>query len=295
MKKYLSFLLIGASFAATAGNALAADIIEAPVVIDSPEPVQVASAGGWYLRGDIGFASNKSNGVGYHVTGGTSLFTTAVAGKTYSLGGGVGYQIRDYFRVDLTGDYNFGGKFRGSTAGDCTLLGTNPTSCSSVDTATFTTFDLMANAYVDLGTFSGFTPYLGAGIGGTHVKWGTLTNSATCIDAAGNCNTTLPGYAGTGFSGTYTESHVGSSSTRFAWALMAGASYNLSQNLKLDFGYKYKRVQGGAMFKYVAGAGTGIQGYDKGFNTHQVKVGLRYQFGGYGGGNSGCCAGPVYK
>jgi opacity protein-like surface antigen len=293
MKKYLSLLLIGASFAATAPSAMAADIIEAPMVIDSPEPVQVVSTGGWYIRGDIDYAMMKSKGVDYHVTGGTSAFTSANAGSTYSIGGGVGYQVTDVFRVDLTGDYEFGGKFRGSTAGDCTVLGTNPNSCSSVDTATYTVFELMANAYADLGTFNGITPYVGLGIGGANVSWGSLNNAATCVDAAGNCNTSLPGYVGNGTAGSYTETHGGVRSTRFAWALMAGASYNLTHKLKLDVGYRYKHINGGGMFNYVAGAGTGVQGYDKGFDVHQVKVGLRYQFGGHNGG--GCCAGPVYK
>ncbi len=292
MKKYLSVLLIGAAFATTATTAMAADVIEAPVV-EAPEPVQVVSTGGWYIRGDIDYAMMKSKGVDYYVPGGNSSFTSAKAGNTYSIGGGIGYQVTDVFRVDVTGDYEFGGKFRGSTAGDCTFLATNPNSCSSVDTAKYTVFELMANAYADLGTFSGFTPYVGVGIGGAHVKYGSLNNLATCVDVAGNCNTGLPGYVGDGFGGTYSETHTGAKSMRFAWALMAGASYDISHNLKLDLGYRFKHINGGPMFNYVAGQGTGVQGYDKGFDVHQVKVGLRYQFGGHGGGD--CCGAPVYK
>jgi opacity protein-like surface antigen len=277
MKKYLSLLLIGASFAATASTAMAADIIDAPV-IDTPEPVQVVSTGGWYIRGDIDYAMMKSKGVDYYVTGGSDNFTSANAGSTYSLGGGVGYQVTDMFRVDVTGDYEFGGKFRGSTDGVTACTG-GPGTCTSVDTANYTVFELMANAYADLGTFNGITPYVGAGIGGANVKWGDLTNAATSTPGG-----PLP-----------VDVHGGVSSTRFAWALMAGASYDLSSHLKLDVGYRYKHINGGGMFNYLPSTGiNAVQGYDKGFDVHQVKVGLRYQFGGHGGGGN-CCAEPVYK
>jgi hypothetical protein len=55
MKKLASLLLIGASFALSANSALAADIIEPPMVIEQPEPVVVESSGGWYIRGDVDY------------------------------------------------------------------------------------------------------------------------------------------------------------------------------------------------------------------------------------------------
>ncbi len=46
--------------------------------------------------------------------------------------------------------------------------------CVSNDVASMSAWSLLANAYVDLATYGAFTPYVGAGIGGTRVKWGTL-------------------------------------------------------------------------------------------------------------------------
>jgi hypothetical protein len=48
------------------------------------------------------------------------------------------------------------------------------------------------------------------------------------------------------------------------------------------------------MFDYVL-ANAGTQGYDKGFNMHSAKIGLRYQFGGGAYASGGYTDGPVYK
>ena len=58
---------------------------------------------------------------------------------------------------------------------------------------------------------------------------------------------------------------------------MAGASYCLTNNLKLDVGYRYSRIGQGRMFHY---ANNGGPGFDRGFHIHEGRAGLRYQFGG---------------
>ncbi len=298
MKKTASLLLFSAALASFSAPVFAADLPpeEPPVIIDNP-PVVVEAAGGWYIRGDVDYSMFKIRGAQYHAGGGLNTFTTAESGKSFSLGGGLGYQITNHLRADLTLEYNFKAKFRGSTTGDCTVGGTQPGSCTSVDTASHSMLLVMANAYADLGNFHGFTPYVGAGIGLANVKWSDLDNVATCTAVAPSaCDTTIPGYVGTGVTGSYAETHGGNSSWRGAWSVMAGASYDLTSNLKLDAGYKYTRVNGGPMFNY-APAGLGTQGYDKGFNIHTVRAGLRYQFGGGGGMHhgGGYDGGPVYK
>src|SRR5690606_10112254 len=142
-----------------------------------------------------------------------------------SIGGGVGYQITRYLRTDFTADYWFDADFRGTTTGVSCTPGGGP--CSSVDTSAFSALLLMANAYVDLGTYHGVTPYVGAGIGGAYVQWDDLVNDAT----------------------TGLVVHEGASNWRFAWALMAGASYCLTENLQLDAGYRFTRIEGGRMFE----------------------------------------------
>ena len=63
---------------------------------------------------------------------------------------------------------------------------------------------------------------------------------------------------------------------------MAGTSYCLTDNLKLDVGYRFSHINGGRMFEYGAvGADFGAgPGFDDGFNVHEARAGLRYQFGG---------------
>jgi opacity protein-like surface antigen len=78
---------------------------------------------------------------------------------------------------------------------------------------------------------------------------------------------------------------------------MAGASVDLTQNLKLDAGYRYRHINGGKMFE--GGQYLG-DGYDKGMDIHDVRVGLRYMFGGSSAPYapqqvSTIVDGPVYK
>jgi opacity protein-like surface antigen len=58
---------------------------------------------------------------------------------------------------------------------------------------------------------------------------------------------------------------------------MAGASYCLTDNIDLDLGYRFTRVEGGKMFELNPRVGPG---FDKGMNVHEVRAGLRYNFGG---------------
>lgn len=240
-----------------------ADVYE-PVVVEAAPVYETPAVGGWYIRGDIDYHWSNFRGADYIIYGApgiTGSFDNGDLKGALSLGGGVGYQIDPYFRVDLTGDYWFKSDFEGSTSGFCG----DGLPCTSSDRSSYEAFLLLANAYVDLGTYYGITPYVGAGIGGAYVKWDKLTNETR--------------------DGSFT--HEGDSDWRFAYAVMAGASYCLTENALLDVGYRYSRIEGGKMFGYAVGAGPG---YDDGFDTHEVRGGLRWQFG-----NSQCAAPVAYE
>ncbi|MBN9037851.1 MAG: porin family protein [Rhizobiales bacterium] len=259
-------IMMGAAVLAASLPAGAADLYQPPVV-EAPPPVYVPEPApafsGWYIRGDAGYNFYQFRGGDWITYGcalcgptpGTNSFTSGTLRGAFSLGGGVGYQVTNHFRVDLTGDYFFKAAFRGSSAG--TGCGAGP--CTSTDASTMSALLLMANAYADLGTWHGITPYLGAGLGGARISWGDLENTTTG-----------------------TAIHTGSTNWRFAWALMAGASYCVTDKLKLDVGYRYARVAGGRMFEWgPAGAAIGAgPGFDRGIDIHQVRGGLRYSFGG---------------
>lgn len=292
MKKYLSFLLIGASFAATAGTALAADVIEAPMVIDAPEPIHVASAGGWYLRGDLGYVKNSGTSAEYVTYGplpGGSDILTGKLSNGFSGGVGVGYQVTDYLRTELSADLFSSSKFNGSTTGGpCLINGTPinlPNGCVSTDVDAYSALSLMANTYVDLGTYSGFTPYVGAGIGVTQIKWAGLSNTECEAANPTNCNPAIL--------------HGGGKGLRASAQLMVGASYDVTCNLKADLGYRFRHTAGGRMFDFASNAGPATH---KAITTHEVRTGLRWAIGGNGCGQhaaayqpEGNDTQPVYK
>ena len=216
---------------------------------------------GFYLRGDLGYSFNKMRGAKYFQGGNDNEvgFTTSSIKDSFWVGGGVGYQVNSYLRTDLTFDYMFKSDFKGSTTGQC---GSPLEACTSTDLAAMKAYTLMANAYVDLGSYAYFTPYVGAGIGGSYVKWDKLRNTS-CQDDGGGCDPT--------------EEHGGKGSWRFAYQLMAGASIDVTCNVKADVGYRFRHTLGGDMFGYQANGGPG---YDKGFYSHGIHAGARYVFGG---------------
>ena len=259
---FLAALLVGG-----ATQAFAADLYEPPIV-EAPPPVTyeqevVEDYGGWYIRGDLDYHYSTFKGADYITYGvtccglpvpGTGSFDFGELKGAFSVGAGVGYQLNKYLRADLTVDYLFGSEFTGQTSGVCGGL-----PCTSSDGSSYSAFLTLANAYVDLGTWHGFTPYVGAGIGGAYVKWDDLNNTIAGV----------------------TTVHAGAKNMRFAYALMAGTSYCVTDRIKLDVGYRYSRVSGGRMFELapVTGPGAG-PGFDEGLNIHEGRAGLRYQFGG---------------
>lgn len=261
--KHILIGLCATLLASTSSFAADAYQPEPITLIEAPE-IQVSEASGWYLRGDVGYSLNKLRGAEFYQGGSTingmTDFHTAKLGNAFMGGVGVGYQVNNMLRTDLTFDYMGSAKFKGSTKGGCGVA----TACTSTDYASMKAFALMANAYVDLATYGRFTPYIGAGIGGAYVKWGNLKNtSCDDLDPA-DCD---PTYI-----------HRGKGGWRFSYALMAGASIDVTCNLKADVGYRMRYINGGDMFGYVNNGGG--PGRDKGLYSHEARVGARYNFNG---------------
>ncbi|WP_349435705.1 outer membrane protein [Pararhizobium sp. A13] len=254
----LALLFIG-------GQAMAADdLLDAPEVTISA--VETGTEG-FYLRGDLGYAGWTEEGdpslrlfdAGTGTTD-TASFDDARFGKPFSGALGVGYQFNDMFRADLTGDY-FDGQFDGGGEADVPCAGEAAgTSCAGGLRADYSAIGIMANGYVDLATLAGFTPYLGAGLGVTQLRWSDVSLTTTCVAGAAACS----GAAAA------TQSFEGDSSWRLTYALMAGVSYDMTERLKLDFGYRYSQIADGDMF-----GSSDIDAFDDGLGRHEVRVGLR--------------------
>ncbi|MCA1492465.1 outer membrane protein [Sinorhizobium alkalisoli] len=256
------------------GTAEAADedLLDAPEITISPEG---NDGDRLYLRGDIGYAPWSGEGDPYYRTFDgagyeTVPFDNTRFGRPVSGTIGLGYQFTDIFRADVTAEY-FEGRFDGASlrATPCAGEGAG-TSCALSHSANFSALGLMANGYVDLATLAGFTPYVGAGLGATHIDWKTAHESSTCIAGLGMCAGSEGG-----------ASYQGRDGWRFAYALMAGVSYDVTDRLKLDMGYRFSYIAGGDMFDFgeegFAGA-SGAKGHDDGLARHEFRVGLRLAF-----------------
>ncbi|WP_269931423.1 outer membrane protein [Aminobacter sp. HY435] len=202
-----------------------------PIVIEeAPEYVPVEVGSGWYLRGDVGYNINKSP---YNFTLlGVETRNTSITGSI-----GAGYHFTDYFR----GELNLG--FLSNDRYDATF-GTETLSLEN------NVWNGMANAYVDLGTIAGFTPYVGAGIG-------LIYSSHTVKDTDPAAVPPLDFYA-----------H--DTQYKMAYSVGAGVAYQVAQNTSIDVGYQYLTSPD---LEYVDVNTLTVK---KGVDYHQVKVGLRY-------------------
>ncbi|KQT55163.1 MULTISPECIES: outer membrane protein [unclassified Aureimonas] len=287
MKAIVRSLLLGAvSLVSVSSATLAADMdgpfYEAPPEI---EPVEVGN--GWYLRGDVAYDFKTDVDVDYQTFsralepnfyplvpisyGAESYDEFEIKdGPAFSLG--AGYQFTDMFRGDLTAHY-WKQDVDGSDlrAGPCAPL-SSPlgTGCLASDTGDVRAWELMANAYVDLGNFAGFTPYVGAGAGAVHLDYSSLRSENACVGGVAACGNT----------GNVTIAQEGLDSWRFAYAAMAGVSYDINQTLKLDIGYRYLNVDGGDAYSFATTSinrgASGLQATDDGFDRHTIQAGLRY-------------------
>ena len=254
--------------------ARAADMLPPPPPLEAPlRGAIIEESSGWYLRGDVGVGVNQISS-----TSSTFNCNCVVPGFAYdnsSIGGaafagiGAGYQFNNWFRADVTGEYRGRASFNtvesytdaappasfcGAPAGRGAAGRCYDTYNGSVSSAVF-----LVNGYVDLGTWYGVTPYLGAGAGLAHHSVGSVVDHAI-------------GNTGGGFS-------AATDKTNFAWALMAGLSYNVNRNLKLELGYRYLnmgQVSSGAIQCQPAGIACNLETQRFNLASHDIRLGMRW-------------------
>lgn len=248
-----------------AGSVSLPALAEDDILTDAPEiEISESTTGGWYVRGDLGYAPWVREGDLYSTDTGTGVrtsFDDARFSKPFSGGIGLGHQFNDMFRADLTAEFS-GGDFDGASFGSAPCAVTEPagTSCRYGHAGSYQSTALMANGYVDFATFAGFTPYLGVGVGATRMRWDGMTISASCVAGGAACVDDDHG----------SSTASGNTSWRFTYALSAGASYEFRNGMKLDVGYRFTDVADGDMF-----SSAGASGRDDGFQRHEFRVGLR--------------------
>jgi opacity protein-like surface antigen len=175
---------------------------------------------------------------------------------------GVGYRVNNWFRADVTGEYRGNSQFYGSDR--ITYPGG-----VGMDTyhATKNEWVVLANAYVDLGTWWCMTPFIGAGVGGARVA----INGFTDAGLANNGGGALPSLA-------YGDNV---SKWNLAWALHAGVAYKVTPNVTVEFAYRYLDMGDGLTGDLKTFDGTNNVNNPmtfKNITSHDLKLGVRWNF-----------------
>lgn len=269
MGRFKLSAVVGAAIMVTPlAGALAADFPQPPPYI--PPPVEVGKS--WYLRGHIGLAAQHFKGLEHELFSTPASFEwlnpgTFAAVPTFGVG--VGFTHGDHWRFDVTGEYRGKSAFAALDRYD---EDSNPPDYEG-DTWGINDYSgfksewlFLANAYYDIGTWHGVTPYVGAGIGFSRNSIYGFTDNNT-IQGGG-------GWAPTGHNWS------------LAWALHAGASMQVTNNLSLDLGYSFVSLGDGKTGPFqnqdptlsacLPDNCTGVT--FKGIYSHDVKLGLRWAF-----------------
>ena len=261
MKSYRSSYALRAVFGAasvfTASvPAMAADIYDGGLK-GGYEVAAPPSDRGFYVKGYIGQANPDTGNMWNEVydTNNFTVFHNDIKSSPL-FGIGVGWQARSWLRFDLTGEYRGDASYFGSDSHPAIGGGDAGTNEYTADMKTWLG---LANAYIDMGNWWGFTPFIGAGIGFSSIS----------IEGLKDVNVPTAGVA---FGQDKTTSN-------FAWAAYAGFSYEVTAQTALELTYRYVdlgNAQSGVVTTY---DGTSSYGghYIKDITSNDFMLGVRYK------------------
>ena len=228
------------------------------------EPVE-QEFGGWYLRGDVGASHQRSDDIDSPVfddiaaAGGTVTLQESEWEASWFAGVGFGYKFNDWFRADVTGEYRGKSDFFGQDF--YTGSPTPPATGTNTYTGEKSEWVFLANGYVDLPSWGIVTPFVGAGVGAARVEISDFQDFNPVAGA-------------TGFSGD-------TSTWNFAWALHAGAAFEIDRNWTFEIAYRYLNMGDASTEDLVdaAGGSAVVNPFEfDNIHSHDIKVGMRYQF-----------------
>jgi opacity protein-like surface antigen len=254
MSKLTTIAFAACAWAVTAMPAHAADLVPY-----EPVPIPAAIIGGWYLRGDIGYSNqyvDELDNALYDTYDDIDNVSKDFDGAPI-FGAGVGYKFNKWFRADLTGEYRSKADFSGADL--ATFAGDD---FPNTYNAKKSEWLALANAYVDLGSWRGVSPYIGAGIGAANIEIHGFTD-------VGVGTTGDPSIA---FGDDNDE-------WNFAWAVYAGLGFEVTPELTLDIGYRYLDMGDAESGDLIAYDGTNDVDNPmefKDITSHDIRVGLRY-------------------
>ena len=177
--------------------------------------------------------------------------------------------------------------------------------CTPVLTSSIDRWTPMFNAYIDIGHWWGVTPYVGAGLGFSYIQssatealyqnwngqlwapnlgvagvplgWITANGFSTVANpAAPPPFMYVANYVNPYFAWPWQQISYGQSlkktAWKFSWNLMAGVSYDLSQNLKLDLHYRLLNIGAYTSFP---GFMSGNPAITKELVSQEIRLGFR--------------------
>jgi opacity protein-like surface antigen len=259
MRNVTLFAAAGTAVLLATPVARAADLPLAPM-----RAPQIEEYSGWYLRGDIGISNQRVKSLDNVVAPGTLVTTPFLTFDSAPFfGAGVGYQFNNWLRVDATAEYRANAHFHGQQVATFGAIVLPDDYNASKSEWTFLT-----NAYVDLGTWYGITPFVGAGIGASYNHIASFTDIG-----ATQVGTTI-------LSTTY---GADAWKLNFAWAAYAGLSYQVNQRFAVEIAYRYLDLGGATTGPTNSFDGVtivnGTPFQFKDLTSQDIKLGIRMNLG----------------
>ena len=302
-------------FSAFASLTLATPAAAADLFGSAPPPILqgstvIETGTNWYVRGDLGASFGQAPKLTLPALSSTSYWATATTngGSNAGFAGdlGFGYRFNNFLRFDATWDYWAGpGRTRSfgiicpyaplvpvanpATHAPAGYLYNPANTCTGSTNFRWHDNTFLANGYVDLGTYSGFTPYVGGGVGvnsaslegsanffnnatgGIYTADLTSRNLAPSVwvNSAGQPLSPQPGVL---FAPQVWNRSISSTTYRFAWSLAAGIGFQINPSATLDIGYRY--IDGGRSTLLI-NPQTGLT-VKQNNTSQQILVGVRY-------------------
>ncbi|WP_131194769.1 outer membrane protein [Lichenihabitans psoromatis] len=280
-----ALLFAGVVALGAATGARAADLPLPPQYVPPPE---VVDFGGWYLRGDVGVGIASSPNIrSTFYDQSYAPIDTATAVPSFArdqqhiadssfVDIGVGYQVNNWLRFDATGEYRTDQHFSTIESYDAGAGFGVPGTGRGYDqyNGSLQSSVFLVNAYADLGTWYGLTPFIGAGVGAAYNRVTSLSDlgvgGPTIVDQAGNVFNGV-GNGGFGFAKEHDKFNL-------AYAAMAGVSYSVSQNLKLELGYRYLNMGDATsgFINCVNSTGCVIEKHRYDLASQDIRLGMRW-------------------
>ena len=150
----------------------------------------------------------------------------------------------DWFRADVTIDRGWRTSYSGTTAA---AGATQPQYTAKIDA-----LSILVNGYIDFGSWSGFTPYVGAGVGMTRLK-STQYRDSAFVGAAG----------------------PEGEAQNFSWAWMAGVAYQIQPNWVIDMSFRHLDM---GDVPRTTGTNPTVGGMFKNVTAQEARIGIRFLF-----------------